>query len=37
MADKAISVDKIKAYLSSQVHDPDKWDNNMVYIFYPFL
>ncbi|XP_011072883.1 mitochondrial import receptor subunit TOM5 homolog [Sesamum indicum] len=29
MADKVISVDKIKAFWHSQFHDPDKWDLNM--------
>ncbi|KAL8457613.1 hypothetical protein ACS0TY_034658 [Phlomoides rotata] len=29
MADKAVSLDSIKAFWHSQVHDPDKWDLNM--------
>ncbi|KAL3824740.1 hypothetical protein ACJIZ3_020769 [Penstemon smallii] len=30
MADKLIAVEKIKAFWHSQVHDPDKWDLNML-------
>ncbi|KAG6404072.1 hypothetical protein SASPL_136309 [Salvia splendens] len=29
MADKAISLDSIKAFWNSQVHNPDKWDHNV--------
>ncbi|XP_047968180.1 mitochondrial import receptor subunit TOM5 homolog [Salvia hispanica] len=29
MADKAISLDSIKAFWNSQIHDPAKWDHNV--------
>ncbi|XP_051137905.1 mitochondrial import receptor subunit TOM5 homolog isoform X1 [Andrographis paniculata] len=29
MADKVISVENMKAFWHSQVHDPEKWDLNM--------
>ncbi|XP_057805038.1 mitochondrial import receptor subunit TOM5 homolog [Salvia miltiorrhiza] len=29
MADKVISLDSIKAFWHSQVHDPEKWDHNV--------
>ncbi|KAL7153081.1 hypothetical protein ABFS83_04G141400 [Erythranthe nasuta] len=29
MANKSISLDSIKAFWHSQVHDPEKWDHNM--------
>lgn len=31
MADKGISLDRIKAFWHSQVHDPEKWDANKVF------
>lgn len=38
MADAVISVEKIKAFYHSQVHDPDKWDLNKVILYSsPFL
>ncbi|KAG6401799.1 hypothetical protein SASPL_138664 [Salvia splendens] len=30
MADKAISVDSIKAFWNCQFHNPDKWDHNVL-------
>nr|GLL35490.1 mitochondrial import receptor subunit TOM5 homolog [Ipomoea trifida] len=29
MADAVISVEKVKAFLHSQVHDEEKWNHNM--------
>lgn len=37
MADAMISVEKIKAFYHSQIHDPDKWDLNKVIFILPLF